>query len=164
VFSPQLPESSRLDVTLARLRALVGDAHVGSPQLKDTHAPDSFLVQGFAVSRAKAVFEAGLTGAPAVRRVRPPVPVAMRMADTGPIGFWYGSRMYQVVTAHGPWRESGDWWSAAFWSREQWDIIAEGSASLDKPSGRPEQHRERLCCRLVYDLLLRQWALEAIYD
>ena len=37
LFSPQLPEPSRLDVTLARIRALVGDENVGRAVLEDTH-------------------------------------------------------------------------------------------------------------------------------
>ncbi len=36
LFAPQMPEPSRLDVTLARLRSIVGDDRVGSPALEDT--------------------------------------------------------------------------------------------------------------------------------
>jgi len=39
LFAPQTPEPSRLDVTLARLKAIVGDDRVGSPELDDTHLP-----------------------------------------------------------------------------------------------------------------------------
>ena len=38
LFLPQLPEPFRLDVTLARLKALVGEDRVGSPALEDTHS------------------------------------------------------------------------------------------------------------------------------
>ena len=37
LFAAQTPEPSRLDVTLARLRAMVGEERVGSPILEDTH-------------------------------------------------------------------------------------------------------------------------------
>jgi len=37
LFAPQTPEPSRLDVTLARLRAMVGEERVGSPALEDSH-------------------------------------------------------------------------------------------------------------------------------
>src|SRR5262249_26112929 len=37
LFSPQLPEPSRLDVTLARIRAIVGDENVGRAVLTDRH-------------------------------------------------------------------------------------------------------------------------------
>ena len=49
LFSPQLPEPMRLDVTLARIRALVGDECVGSPVLRDTNQPDGFRVEPFKV-------------------------------------------------------------------------------------------------------------------
>jgi protein ImuB len=47
LFAPQTPEPSRLDVTLARLRAMVGDERVGSPVLEDTHRADGFRMEGF---------------------------------------------------------------------------------------------------------------------
>ena len=37
LFSPQLPEAGRLDITLARLCALVGEGNVGCPALPDEH-------------------------------------------------------------------------------------------------------------------------------
>jgi protein ImuB len=42
LFSPQLPEPMQLDVTLARIRAIVGENNVGQAVLNDTHQPDSF--------------------------------------------------------------------------------------------------------------------------
>ena len=47
LFSPQLPEPMRLDVTLARIRAIVGEDHVGRAVLKDKHHPDSFHMEPF---------------------------------------------------------------------------------------------------------------------
>ena len=49
LFAPQAPEPSRLDVTLARLKAIVGADRVGSPVLLDTHRPGYFQVQRFSV-------------------------------------------------------------------------------------------------------------------
>ena len=43
LFSPQLPEAARLEVTLARIRAIVGEDCVGRAVLQDTHAPEGFL-------------------------------------------------------------------------------------------------------------------------
>ena len=42
LFTPQIPEPSRLDITLARLKTLVGDERVGSPILEDTHQLAAF--------------------------------------------------------------------------------------------------------------------------
>ena len=47
LFAPQTPEPSRLDVTLARLKALVGDDRVGSPVLRDSHRSGSFDIENF---------------------------------------------------------------------------------------------------------------------
>ena len=47
LFAPQTPEPSRLDVTLARLRAMVGEERVGSPVLEDTNRAEGFRMEGF---------------------------------------------------------------------------------------------------------------------
>jgi protein ImuB len=48
LFVPQMPEPSRLDVTLARLKAMVGEERVGAPALEDTHRSGSFRMESFA--------------------------------------------------------------------------------------------------------------------
>ena len=50
LFSPQTPEPSRLDVTIARLKAIVGDDRVGSPALEDTHRSNSFHMEDFTIT------------------------------------------------------------------------------------------------------------------
>jgi protein ImuB len=49
LFSTQLPEPLRLDMTLARIAALVGEERVGRAKLRDTHRPDSFTMERFGV-------------------------------------------------------------------------------------------------------------------
>jgi protein ImuB len=80
LFAPQTPEPSRLDVTLARLRAMVGEERVGSPVLEDTHRTDGFRMEGFAIPGPKVGTwgthhhgDAEIKEAPrmALRRVRP---------------------------------------------------------------------------------------------
>jgi protein ImuB len=53
LFAPQTPEPSRLDVTLARLRAMVGEERVGSPVLEDTHRAEGFHMEGFSIPGPK---------------------------------------------------------------------------------------------------------------
>jgi protein ImuB len=53
LFAPQTPEPSRLDMTLARLRAMVGEERVGSPVLEDTNRADGFRMEGFAIPGPK---------------------------------------------------------------------------------------------------------------
>ena len=52
LFSPQLPEPGRLDVTMARIRAIVGEERAGGVELKDTHEPDAFRMKPFSVITA----------------------------------------------------------------------------------------------------------------
>jgi len=47
LFVPSSPEPEKLELTVARLRHLVGDGRVGTPELKDTHRPDSFIMRDF---------------------------------------------------------------------------------------------------------------------
>ena len=48
LFLPATPEPQKLEVTVARVRHLVGAGRVGTPELRDTHRPDSFTVRQFA--------------------------------------------------------------------------------------------------------------------
>jgi protein ImuB len=50
LFIPQAPEPAKLELTLARLGKLVGSKNVGSPEVVDTHRPDSFQLKRFVVS------------------------------------------------------------------------------------------------------------------
>ena len=47
LFQPQMPESGQLEVTLARLAGLVGEQWVGRARLRDSHAPESFVMERF---------------------------------------------------------------------------------------------------------------------
>jgi protein ImuB len=62
LFTPQTPEPSRLDVTLARLRALIGEDRVGSPVLDDTHRAGGFHMEGFANPGLKKEAQGKLNG------------------------------------------------------------------------------------------------------
>ena len=55
LFSPQVPEPMRLDVTLARIRSIVGEGCAGQVVLKDTHRPEAFRVEPFAVPSSTAL-------------------------------------------------------------------------------------------------------------
>ncbi len=54
LFVPAEPEPERMEITLARIRALVGDSRVGSPVLCNTHRPDAFQLKKFMVATTKA--------------------------------------------------------------------------------------------------------------
>jgi protein ImuB len=152
LFSPQLPEPLRLDVTLARIAALVGEERVGSAKLLDSHRPDLFKMERFTVpaKTTKPVVQPKATAA--LRRCRPPVPLLVRHELQRLAAFCLQGKWYTVQEAYGPWRRSGEWWSSTVWSSEEWDIRA---------SAGPE---DTLLCVLAQDLLRKQWHMEALYD
>ncbi len=47
LFIPVAPEPVKLELTLARIQAFVGEGRVGTPELLDTHRPDAFRVNSF---------------------------------------------------------------------------------------------------------------------
>lgn len=142
LFAPQLPEPMRLDVILARIAALVGEENVGRVRLLDTHKPDSFVMERFVVP-SKPPREETREPEPtvALRRCRPPVRLTMEDARECPARFFLHGKRYIVEQAYGPWRKSGDWWSAKLWSREEWDVVARAGED------------EVLLCVVAHDLL-----------
>ena len=157
LFSPQLPEASRLDVTLARIRAVVGEENVGRAALLDTHAPEAFRIDAFkmdasraAEGNAETTDQAELRAA--ARQLRPAESVTVTLEAQRPAQFYFRGQSYRVDRVYGPWLVSGDWWQPTLWGDEQWDIVARaGDSSL-------------LCCCLVRDRMHGGWQMAALYD
>lgn len=152
LFAPQLPEPLRLDVTLARIAALVGEDRIGRARLLDTHRPDSFVLERFTTASAQSAKEIPLRFSGTLRRCRPPLPLFVQHEAESLAAFFALGKHYRVQKAFGPWRKSGDWWSSGVWSYEEWDIRA--AAAND----------DILLCILAHDLLRQSWQLEALYD
>ncbi len=152
LFTPQMPEPARLDITLARIRAIVGEQNVGCAVLRDTHEPDGFRMEPFRLpsGQSSAMKPAALR--PAIRKLRPPEPVFVRIANERPTAFVFRELRYFVQEAYGPWVTAGKWWSPSLWECEQWDLAARG------------QDGAMLCCCLIRDLLRNQWQMAALYD
>src|SRR5439155_7686154 len=57
LYTPPTPEPEKLELTLARIAAIVGPGNVGSPELVDTHRPGAFQLVGQAdsLSRRQAI-------------------------------------------------------------------------------------------------------------
>lgn len=155
LFSPPLPEPLRLDVTLARIAAIVGENRVGRARLRDTHRPDCFVMERFVVPTAARQPDTAKNQAVARRRCRPPVRLAVQQEGGHPASFFFNGKRYAVQEAYGPWRGSGDWWSSEVWACEEWDVRATCS---EAPA------EETLLCLITRDLLGHQWQLEALYD
>src|ERR1017187_10482620 len=158
LFSPQLPEPMRLDVTLARIRAIVGEDSVGRAVLSDTHRPDNFRMEPFALPSGQGpVFMFDRAGGPnqhvaAMRQLRPVEKIAMTLRGEEPAGFFFCERRYEVERAYGPWLTGGDWWNPSLWAVEQWDLIARsGEGAL-------------LRCCVARDLGRQVWQMVTLYD
>jgi protein ImuB len=157
LFSPQLPEPSRLDVTLARIRAIVGDENVGRAVLTDTHQLDAFRLEAFRIEpfeipSARPAKAQPATLRPAMRRLRPAESVFVTFQGMRPGAFFFRQRRYSVECAYGPWLTSGEWWSATLWGSEQWDLVARA------PDG------ATLFGCLMRDVLRDQWQMAGLYD
>jgi protein ImuB len=158
LFTPELPEPDRLDVTLARLRAVVGDGRVGRAVLEDTHQPEAFRMEPFVIPEKAAVVPVPQAQArSAGRRLRPPEAVTVVLRDRKPASFVFRGKRYGVERAWGPWFFSGNWWGVECWSMEKWDVVA-----------RSEADGATICCALARNPLrpaaMGDWRIEELYD
>jgi protein ImuB len=151
LFAPQTPEPSRLDVTLARIKAIVGEERVGTPVLEDTHQPASFHTEPFQVDAKTSTYDPQPARL-ALRRVRPPRAIQVTLSENQPGAFRDGGQGFQVAAAYGPWRSNGCWWSVDAWDTEEWDVLTSDRDGL------------ALSCLLVHDRLRSEWRLEALLD
>jgi protein ImuB len=166
LFTPQLPEPDRLDVTLARIRSLVGDNRVGMAALEDTHRPDAFRMEPFTIAETRpttptatatlAVSQIQNQAHAARRRLRPPEPIAVTLRERRPASFVFRNQRYTVERAWGPWFFSGNWWGIECWSIEKWDLVARSD------------NGNRISCAIARNPLrpaaLNDWRLEELYD
>lgn len=152
LFSPPLPESARLDVTLAQVKALLGEENVGYPILQDSHTPESFQMEPFSIPSSGS--EPAITDRrrPSARFVRPPETILINLHHSRPRTFLFRAQRFIVEHAYGPWTLGGEWWNESIWNIQQWDLIA---ATLNGPP---------LYCSVTHDLLRDLWQLTTIYD
>ena len=152
LFSPQLPEASRLEVTLARIRAIVGEENVGRPVLQDTHGLESFRVEAFTLPSTNSTMSGSPQIRATLRQLRPAEPLCMTLRNMRPARFFFRQRLYVVEHAYGPWLAGGEWWSETLWGLEQWDLVARA------------QDGSVLCCCTLRDLMQNHWQMAAFYD
>jgi protein ImuB len=150
--APQLPEPARLDVTLARIRAIVGEDCVGRAVLRDTHKPDGFRIEPFTVPTGSPREPSGRPIRAAMRACRPAESVLVTLREQRPESFLLRETHYSVEQAYGPWLVSGDWWNPTLWSLQQWDLVAcSHDGSL-------------VCCCFTYDMRQNSWQMVGLYD
>jgi protein ImuB len=159
LFLSPSPEPEKLELTLARIAGLVGEARVGSLELLDTYRAEGFRMKRFVpgadseTNRHKGSGEEQPAIA-ALRMFRPPLRATVTL-ENGELVRVVCSKKKEVqgsvLWKAGPWRSSGDWWEREAWARDEWDIAlqtAEGAALY----------------RLVHDRLGGSWFVDGTYD
>ena len=128
LFIPLAPEAEKLELTLARIAAVVGDGNAGTPELLDTHRPGAFEMKRF--DAGAPVMPAGSDVEPhlAIRLYRPPLKAQVIARNGHPARVAARGISGNVTVYAGPWRTSGDWWTPDPWARDEWDLELEDGA------------------------------------
>ena len=108
LFTPTAPEPEKLELTLGKIRGLVGEKNVGYPELFDTHRPGLARPTGVLLP---------------FRYFRPPLEARVTAER-----LW--TRMFQgkILQIAGPWRSTGDWWRPDQWNRDEYDLALSDGA------------------------------------
>jgi protein ImuB len=194
LFIPPGPEPQRMEITLARIKAIAGETRVGSPVLRNTHRPDAFQMQRFLPSEAlgartfrpllatesgqKENVKTKKQGPPcsqeycpalphsALRRFRPAIPARVEVKDAVPAFVTFLNQRHKVLAQAGPWRNSGDWWNESSWARDEWDVSLTENIKLAHKTRHFETivNPEAAVYRIYFDLHTQQWFVEGVYD
>jgi protein ImuB len=134
LFTPAAPEPEKLELTLGKIRGLVGEKNVGYPELFDTHRPGCGRP---ATGRSYLAF----------RYFRPPIEARVTSER-----LW--TRMFQgkILQIAGPWRSSGDWWHPDSWNRDEYDLALSDGALY------------RIFLDRDLDRAPKKWFVEGVYD
>jgi len=185
LFLPITPEAEKLEITLARISAVVGERRAGIARVLDSHRQDSFRVDRFAITTDDikqtvnpTMWDANDHPSLAMRLLRPACRLRVRLADGRPDCLATDAKQTgrelqgQVVWSAGPWRSSGDWWAenanqdnanteqAGPWEREEWDIALAHAGNDDTK----EVGDNVALYRIYRDLATGQWFADASYD
>ena len=128
LFIPAAPEPVKLELTLARIQAIVGEGRAGTPELIDTHRPGVFRMA--AAGRVSRTEQARPARPPQMAfRVFRPARAARVAVESGRPNFVAAEGIRgRVLEMAGPWRTSGDWWTTDAWSRDEWDVALSDGA------------------------------------
>ena len=143
IFLPVTPAPDKLELTLARIRGIVGENNVGVPELLNTHHPHPFRLSN---RQPQLTDPPPITIQHAFRYFRPPLAATVELQNDRPARITASGIHGKVLNASGPWRTSGDWWTPAPWNRDEWDITL--STALYRIYREPNHH----------------WFLEGTYD
>jgi nucleotidyltransferase/DNA polymerase involved in DNA repair len=194
LFVPNSPDPEKLELTVARLAKLVGNANIGSPELTDTHRPGEFRMNKFFAqphetrTRGRASKKSVAGGETVVRRpatgcriFRPRLAARVELREGRPVKIFFRGLYGRVMTASGPWKISGDWWREDAWQQEEWNLEiqfdggdAGGGAGLAAnipasvhaiaPVPDAKAHMRAGLYCVYYDAACRSWFVRGMYD
>jgi protein ImuB len=158
LFAPAAPEVEQLEITLARIRGVVGSVDergvdcVASPAILDSHKPDSFTLRPFSVASVKPAPRVLPASCFVMWLFRPALSTSVDVSNGTPRWVSLGKRSFHVLAASGPWCISGQWWDTrSAWAREEWDVAL-------------ETHEGTGFYRVFLDRLRKQWFVEGMFD
>jgi len=173
LFLPSSPDPEKLELTIARLANVVGNSHVGSPRLIESHRPDAFEMSRFIPShnapevRQKDIGSPGSRAPMAAFRVFRPAPRArVTLREGCPVHISFPTVHGEVVAASGPWSTSGEWWREDAWNRQEWDVevhshTASNTNAFEYSSSAAPQ---KGVYRIYYDAIRQGWFVAGMYD
>ena len=135
LYTPPAPEPEKLELTLSKIRAMVGARKAGSPELLNTFKPDAWQMRGTPPGPGRTLvfvepvaMESGVRLA--FRYFRPPLEARVELAAEGVPKRIFATGVWgAVVQVAGPWRASGEWWNGdERWSRQEWDVALNDGA------------------------------------
>lgn len=147
LFTATYPFPDQLELTVARLRRIVGANYIGTPVLLNTHHPEGFTMQAFQPSPQGATIAVYESARLAFRRFRPPHPAEVKF-DGRPRSLSSLHISGAISFCRGPWYSSGHWWRSDAWQREEWDIAL--------PTG--------AVYKIYRDFAAAAWFIEGAYD
>ncbi len=189
LFLPSSPDPEKLELTIARLANVVGDANVGSPELLDTHRPGEFRMRRFVPPQDAPETQHSKRNPVSQRResilsqmrfrvFRPAPPARVELREGCPVCVRFHGMDGRVVAASGPWRSSGDWWREDGWQNDEWDLeivfastpevrmqaIPDFNALERMANSAAKNAAQRGFYRLFFDAIRKEWFVRGAYD
>src|SRR5262245_17901735 len=165
LFLPTGPDPDNLELTLARIASVVGEANIGSAEVLDSHRPDAFRMRKFCSSPADslkpsaAIDDKPQTESPQAkfgfRYYRPQLPAYVALDQGRPIKVSWKGNTGKVLHASGPWRLSGGWWEENAWQEDAWEVELSFAGKNTASSA--------VYC-IVFDAQQKKWFMRGSYD
>ena len=98
----------------------------------------------------------------ALRVFRPPVPARVEVRMERPVRIFSACGVRgEIVSASGPWRTSGDWWTDRAWEHDEWDVAV---VSCQSSVVSRKKHQQTALYRIYRDLSKGNWFVQGTYD